>query len=517
MKMSFSNIIHTIAFVVSVCLLPSCDSGLEDLNQNPDAYSQIIPEFLFTKAQLDAVNVSYFGTAALTIGGSMQHFATYKEVPASGDKYFNDSYSKSYFTNIYPNAVNQIQEVIQAVSENPEDVNKLSVARIWRVYIFHHITDLYGDIPYTEAGKGTSDKIYTPKYDEQSFIYRDLLNELEEAANALDPALPTFGSADLIYGGNVDQWRKFAYSLMLRLGMRLTNVDTELAETWVRKAIEGGVFVDNGNIAVIDYVDGSQVDSRNPIATGLMNGDYIDPQSEENVEGGKLAKTFIDHLKNTGDPRLNVISVVWVKSGNGYIADTATSLQKGMPNAAFNSRPDDFATYSEPHPNTILKYDSPLLVLTNAEVNLLLAEASLRGWYGGDAGTHYEKAVTAGMEQWALYGGAGVIAPGTIDTYLAKNPFNTTGSFEEQMEQIQTQKWVTLFLDEYEIFANWRRTGYPDLVPVNYPGNLTGGRIPTRFVLPDSEGTINAVNYLEAVNRQGEGNLLTSKVWWDVP
>src|SRR5690606_4295432 len=294
---------------------------------------------------------------------------------------------------------------------------------------------------------------------------QDMLKELEEAATALDPAKPTFGSADLLYDGDVEQWRKFAYSLMLRLGMRLTEVDVELAETWVKKAIAGGVFERNEDIAVIDYVDGTQVNSRNPIAVGLMNGDYIDPQSEENVEGGKLAKTFIDHLKNTGDPRLNVISVVWVKSGNTYVADTTTSLQRGMPNAAFNSRPNDFATYSEPHPNTILRYDSPLLVLTNAEVNLLLAEASIRGWYNVDAATLYNEAVTAGMQQWALYGGAGVIQPAKIASYLAKNPFNSGGSFDEKMEQIHTQKWVTLFLDEYEIFSNWRRTGYPDLVP----------------------------------------------------
>ncbi|KKM66523.1 hypothetical protein LCGC14_1480300 [marine sediment metagenome] len=87
---------------------------------------------------------------------------------------------------------------------------------------------------------------------------------------------------------------------------------------------------------------------------------------------------------------------------------------------------------------------------------------------------------------------------------------------EEQMEQIQTQKWVALFLDEYEIFSNWRRTGYPELVTVNYPGNLTGGQIPTRFVLPDSEGTINMTNFQEAVDRQGQGNSLISKVWWDI-
>lgn len=504
--------------LVMVSVLTSCDNNLEELNQNPDAYGEIIPEYLFTKSQLDAVNVSYFGTAALTIGGSMQQFATYKEVPAAGDKYFNDGYSKNYFPTVYANAVNDIEEVIRAVSEDPELSNQLSIARIWKAYIFHHITDLYGDVPYTEAGKGITDKIYTPKYDTQSFIYNDMLKELEEAANALDASKSSYGTSDLIYGGDVAQWKKFAYSLMLRLGMRLTNVDEGLSETWVKKAIAGGVILDNADLAAIGYVDGSQVASRNPIAEGLMNGDYIDPQSVENVEGGKYAKTFIDHLKDTGDPRLNAISVVWVDNGSGlYVADTTTAIQKGMQNAEFNNRPADFPTYSEPHPQTILAYDSPLLVMTNAEMNLLLTEAVIRGWHTGDATTLYENAVRAGMQQWSLFGEAGVIAEERIVSYLDANPFLSGGSLEEQMEQIGTQKWVSLFLDEYEIFANWRRTGYPALVPVNYPGNLTGGRIPTRFVLPDSESTINAANFQEAVDRQGVGNALTSTVWWDVP
>ena len=516
MKMNFLKTKYTMLGILAITVM-SCDKGLEALNENPDAYGEIIPEYLFSKAQLDAVDVSYFGTAALTIGGSMQQFATYKEVPAAGDKYFNNGYSKGYFTTVYPNAVNEIQEVIKALTDNPDDVNKLSIARIWRAYIFHHITDLYGDIPYTEAGKGVSDQIYTPKYDEQSAIYADMLKELDEAAIALDASKVSFGSSDLLYDGNVDKWKKFAYSLMLRLGMRLTNVDAQLAQTWVEKAIAGGVMTSNDDLARIEYVDGSQVSSRNPISAGLLNGDYIDPQSEDNVEGGKLAKTFIDHLKSTNDPRLNVISVVWVLTGDRYVADTTSTLQQGMQNAAFNSKPADFAIYSEPHPNTILKYDAPLLVLTHAEVNLLLAEAAVRGWYNGNAASLYEEAVRAGIAQWALYGEDGVISSTKADAYLAQNPYLTSGSIEEQMEQIHTQKWVTLFLDEYEIFANWRRTGYPELTPVNYPGNLTGGVIPTRFVLPDAESTINATNFQEAVDRQGVGNSFTSTVWWDKP
>lgn len=503
--------------------ISSCDNNFEEMNVNPNASTEVVPGFLFTRTQLTTVSNNFTGAAYLTIGGSMQHFATYKEVPAAGDKYFNFSYSQGSWA-LYggdpatAGAVIDVLQVIDAVKVSPEDINKLSVARIWKAYLFHRLTDLYGDIPYSEAGKALSEKNFTPKYDTQEFIYADLLKELDESIAAFDASKATFGNADLIYGGDVTKWKKFAYSMMLRLGMRLTEVDPAMAETWVKKAIAGGVITADADLAKIDYVDGSITASRNFISAGLMGTDYVNPGGD-NVEGGKFAKTLIDHLKTSKDPRLNVISIVWTKptATSAYVADTTTALQKGMPNAAFNGLPADFDSYSEPNPATILKYNAPLLVLTPAEMHLLLAEANLRGWYSGaTAEASYNAAVTAGLKQWSLFGSAGIISDAKIAAYLKANPFNASGTLAQKMEQIGTQKWVTLFLeDEYEIFSNWRRTGYPRLTPTNYPGNLTGGQIPTRFVIPDSEEQYNQVNFYEARTRQGGTNTLSSKVWWD--
>lgn len=109
-----------------------------------------------------------------------------------------------------------------------------------------------------------------------------------------------------------------------------------------------------------------------------------------------------------------------------------------------------------------------------------------------------------------------MISDAKINAYVANNPYNASGTVAQQIEQISTQKWVALFLeDEYEIFSNWRRTGYPKLTPTNYPGNITGGKIPTRFVIPDSEEQYNNVNFLEARSRQGGTNTFSSVVWWD--
>lgn len=504
-------------FSLAVALLPlaACDKGFEEMNVNPNASISVVPGYLFTNSQLSTVNVNFTGAAYLTIGGSMQHFATYKEVPAAGDKYFTYSYSTGSW-DAFQGAAIQLAQVIDELEKSPLDVNKLAVARIWKSYLFHRLTDLYGDIPYTQASMALEDGNYTPVYDTQEFIYNDLLAQLETAVNSFDPAQATFGNADLIYSGDITKWKKFAYSLMLRLGMRLTEVNPGLSETWVKKAIAGGVITSDGDIATIGYVDGSQTSSRNFIASGLLSTDYVSAGGD-NVEGGKIAKTLVDHLKTTGDPRLNVWSIVWLQNGSTFTADTSTALQQGMPNAAFNSLPANFNSFSEPNPATLLKYSAPLIVLGPAEMHLLLAEANIRGWYNDvPAATSYASAVTSGMKQWSLFGSAGIISDSKIAKYLADNPY-TGGSFEEQLEQISTQKWVTLFLeDEYEIFANWRRTGYPALTPTNYPGNLTGGKIPTRFVVPDSELIYNEENFYEALARQGGTNTLSSIVWWDV-
>ncbi|MBN8825178.1 MULTISPECIES: SusD/RagB family nutrient-binding outer membrane lipoprotein [unclassified Spirosoma] len=517
------SLIKKIGFVAPLfLLLTACDKGFEEMNVDPNKYAEVVPEYLFTRAQLDGVSTNFTGAAYLTIGQSMQHFATYKEVPAAGDKYFNYSYSTGNWnayagTTAGQGAIISIRQVIDAVSGNALNVNKLSAARIWKAYIFHRLTDIYGDIPYFDAGKALSDKNYSPKYDTQQTIYADLLKELDESIAAFDASKGTFGNADLMFGGDVTKWKKFAYSLMLRLGMRLTEVDPTTAKTWVQKAIAGGVILDDADRATIAYVDGSQTASRNFIASGLLSTDYVTPGGD-NVEGGKFAKTLIDYLKNTKDPRLNVISIVWTTTDNKtFTADTTTALQSGMPNAAYNSLPANFNSFSEPNPNTLLKYSAPLLVMTNAEIYLLLAEAAVRGWYtGSSAEAAYTNAVKAGMRQWSLFGTGGVISDAKINAYLVANPYKTGGTVAQQMEQISTQKWVSLFLeDEYEIFSNWRRTGYPVLTPTNYPGNLTGGKIPTRFVIPDSEETYNKTNFIEARTRQGGTNTLSSVVWWD--
>ena len=489
----------------------SCDKGFEEMNINPDASPEPTPEYVFSKALMDTWANSYFATNVLACGGSMQHFATFKDVPGIGDKYFfqQGTYPYDYFQTGYITSVNEIAAVVNALdSTDATLVNKRSIARIMRAYIMHRITDLYGEIPYSDAVKGYTVNNFTPKYDQQSFIYADILKELEQAATALDATKPTFGAGDYIYNGNVDRWRKLAYSLMLRLGMRLTKVDIAAAQSWVTKAIAGGVITADADIATMKYT-GTTDANKNPVAQAMMGGDYGAANGIDNTEGGKYAKTFIDVLKANNDPRLNVIAIVWNAS---KFKDTSTAVQKGMPNGLLQKPVTEFITFSEPNPAVILPYTAPLIVMSAAETNLLLAEAAVRGWYTGNAATTFNDAIGASMRNWSLFGAGGVISSERISTYQAAHPL--TGTTDQQLEMIGNQMWIALFLDEQEVHANWRRTGYPVLTPVNITGNATNGTIPRRLLYPPNEESVNAAALAEAIARQGQ-NLLTTRVWWD--
>ncbi len=501
---------------VLATIATSCTKDLEKLNDDPNGYAIANPAFLFTKSQLTMVGLSP-NVRRFTINQALQQEATYSEVTAPGDKYFAEGNVRDHWA-AYSGSVNQIDLVLEN-TKDAESINKQAAARIWKVYIYHQLTDLYGDIPYSEASKGTTGN-FNPKYDLQADVYKNMFKELDEAATSFNASKPVFGSADLLYDGNVVKWKKFAYSLMLRLGMRLTKIDPAMAEVWVKKAIAGGPILEDADMAKVPYADGGLASNRNPLSDQMRILDYVDGQNPLNVQGSKLSKTFIEFLKGnsttTKDPRLNVISVLWVKQPSGvYVADTATALQRGMQNALYKAYPPDFETYSEPNPNTVMRYDAPIIVMSPAEAHFLLAEASLRGWYTGNGATSYDNGVRAAMRQWSLFGAGGNISAAQINSYVANNPFKIAGTFNQRLEQISLQRWVLGYLDQIESFANWRRTGYPALIPTNYPGNITGGRIPRRFIVPASEEQFNKENFLAAKARQSGDNTLLSRVWWD--
>ncbi len=506
---------YTYALLLGASMgLASCDKGFEEMNTNPNASTKPNVDFLFSQSILQGNYVNdrvYFYASYLTCGAFVQHFSFAKDVTlaGSGDKYGQvDAYQGQYFRFAYTNVLTTIFELLRATEGKPELVNKAASARIWRVLIQQRITDLYGEIPYTEANKGAVEGVFQPKYDTQAAIYDGMLHDLESATNSFDNGQLKFAAADFVYKGDIGKWKKLAYSLMLRISMRMSKVAPEKAREWAAKAITGGIIMQEEDQAVVQYGSGSQTYNVNPVVFELVGQD-LKPNSKgaDNTENGKYSKTLIDFLKSNNDPRLPVISVVW----NGGVPDTSAALQKGMPNGT-EVRPNDFVTYSEPNPATVLQNAAPLIVVSAAEMRFLLSEAILRTWATGNAAQAYKEGIEIAMRNWALFGAAGRIPADKINAYTAAHPL--AGTFNDQMNQIHSQFWVATLFDEQEAFANWRRTGYPVLTPVNAKDNQTNGTIPRRLPYSRTEQGSNRANYDAAVSRQG-ADLLTTRIWWD--
>ena len=495
--------IKYIFLLVALCTVQfSCDDGFDEINTNPNAANEINPDFQFSYCQLTTSGERYENWRAVLIYSSVmiQHFATTCGY-WNGDKYtYNAGYSSSLYDRNYTNTIKNMEDLLNTLrTTDGADQAKLAMARIWRVVTFHRMTDMYGDVPYSEAGKGFLEGIDKPKFDPQSEIYADMLKELGEAVTQLNGT--GFGSADFLYGGDLDKWRKFGNSLMLRLGMRLSQVDPATAQAMISKAIAGGLMESYMDDAFITHTNGPEGINMNGVGEvlDLVNGSGGDTCP-------RLSQTLVDWMTGTSDPRLDVLGVTPVNGGphnglpNGLDATTIVNNPTG-------TSTDDFSRINP----AIVKVSSPMMFMTYAETQFLMAEAILRGWASGDAATHYENGVRAAMKSWSHYGQD--IDDAAIDAYVAANPFDGT------MKQIGWQFWAATILNEYEAFSNWRRTGYPDLVPVNYPGNVTNGQIPLRLAISQGDATINDANWEEAKSRQGLGDDFGSHlkvpVWWD--
>jgi hypothetical protein len=354
-----------------------------------------------------------------------------------------------------------------------------------------------------------------PVYDTQQAIYTDMLQTLQDAATRLNPqAANTIGAADLLYGGDVASWQRFAYSEMMRLAMRLVKVDPSMAQQWVALAAPG-VMRSNADNAIVPH--------QNVTGTSVIDGTGLilignDPN------GYRLSQTFVNFLRNSNDPRLPYLATVCTNPTLPTdLGDTAAADQLGQPNGydppysgtAYDlinapGWPGNQNLYSLVNRYTFARLDAPTFFITYGETQLLLAEAAARGWLSGDPATYYTAGVQGAMQQLAAQAGAG---PGdsTIQSWLQAHPYNPA----QGLQQINDQYWVAGFMDENECFANWRRSGYPVLTPVNYPGNVTGGTIPRRFTYPQTEASTNTVNYNAAVARLANGDKMTSRVWWD--
>ncbi|WP_212006380.1 SusD/RagB family nutrient-binding outer membrane lipoprotein [Chitinophaga sp. HK235] len=511
--------------VVLIGLLASCTKNFERINTDPTAAPTIAPGILLTRGLLYVSGGEFEAWRANLIycAPMVQHISSLS-LTYVGDKYlYNDGYTGAAFNSFYPNGVKILTTLIDQTKDDPTQVNVNAMARIAKVIMLQRLTDLYGYVPYVAAGRGFLDQNFTPAYDPQDVIYAGLASELQAAAAQLDPSKSTPGNADISgYGGSPAQWKKLAYSLLLRVGLRLSKkADPSQGKTWVQKAVAGGVFTANTDAFFIQHASGDY-DNPNSHVIGVYPGSRGET-SKDNLNI-KLSKFFVDLLKGKSDPRLQIISEL-PKADSTPGGSDDPALQKGLPSGFDNTSDPVFgigttgdanlAHYSQPK-QVIAQPNSPNIFITFSEVQLMLAEAAARGWIAGDPVQFFTTGVKSGIWQWTLYSPSIVYNDAAATIYATAQAAALSGPLNSQLEAINTQYYITTFLNDYETYANWRRSGFPVLTPVNYKNNETNGQIPRRLRYPRNEYDVNR-NNVNAANAAQGPDLFTTPIWWDKP
>jgi hypothetical protein len=501
---------HSLALFAMLLLATSCDKNFDDLNTNKVNPLQIDPLYQLNNA---VVSAAFPGNSSLAYEiGIVQQIISPNNGVLNGANFNSDNRGNTQviWQNYYRNVIRNTNDAIVNTKAAPDRGNLTQMARIFQAFAYMVLTDEYGDIPYKEGGKGYTEQNFFPVYNTQQEIYTDIIKELGEAATALNTTAK-IETGDILYGGNIAQWKKFAYSLMLRAGMRLSKADAQKAQATVVAAFQGGVILANADNAFIRH----DANYTNQIGVTLNS-----------TEGANfyLAKPFVDSLKNRNDPRLQSIAVRYVGAINGGGQTTAArttdpAQQFGLPLGFDNNTANAYALsigrasfydFSQADRTRIAKQTAPCFLVTASQTQLLLAEAKQRGWItpATTVKEFYDAGVTLNMQQMASYDAGSAIAAGDVTTYLTNNPFDPARA----LEQIGTQYWIASFLNGPEAFANYRRTGFPALAPNPFPGKEVA--FIRRLTYPNSEQSVNSTNLNAAITRQGPDKLDT-RVWWD--
>jgi hypothetical protein len=465
-----------------VALVFGC-SDFGDIDKNPNSSETPKTGALLTNAEIALGNAGAGGGSFLA-GLYTQYF--------SQSQYTDNSLYAIQDLNWAGEMAGSIMDLQTIIKLNTDEETKataaldgsngsqIAIARILRAYRFSILTDRYGDIPYFEALQNNTQ----PQFDSQEEIYNDLFKELDEAVDQFDPAAGVV-EGDIIYGGDVDKWTKFANSIRLILAMRVSDADPALAEAQATAAIEGGLMESNDDNAVL-YYPGSP--NNNPWwSIGADQG---------------VSETFADVVNSTADNRRyafgNADGTTLVGIPYGLLREDALAWTKDNP------------TWSLILNDVYREQTSELFILTYGQVMLALAEFDYVFGSGTDYTTYYSEGLQASWEQWGVYDAT------AFGNFMNNGSVKLTGGGAAgDLAKIQLQRWVTFFPNGAQGWAEWRRTGVPALSPTPDAVNPSG-EIPVRFRYPTVEYTYNPAGVAQGVASMGGSDTEIVHVWWDV-
>jgi hypothetical protein len=495
----------TYIIILAALILVSCTEGFEKLNTPPTTSSTIDPGALLAASQRNSKFTQGHEYQSLTAGAWIQQWVSSNNLPSS--RYYFQRHRGENWDELYSCLKNlgQIRHhLLKGQEDSPDGRTRLAIARIVEVDLWQTITDLYGDIPYSESIVGEDDLITQPKYDTQEDIYKSLISTLDEAVGNLNASDKSYGSSDLYYNGNADQWRKYANAVKLQIGMRMKYVAPDLARTVVGQALSSPLIASNSDNARI-ATSTQYESSRHPVLNLFRRG---------SPDNKYLGKAFVDHLVNTNDPRLRMIAAPTVNSVaagtpeyRGRLAAPTEAELLGIIGNDY-SMASDLTYFNDAYNAT---NPIPCYIYTYAEVCFYKAEAALAGWGGlnaDQAESLYQEGIRAAMalEPYNLT----EIPQDYIDAQFSFDGLTS----EQKLEKIMNQKWILMFGRSYDIYAEWRRTGYPVLAPGHNLGD-SNGTIPRRRGYPQEELDLNPENQKAAASRMSHGDSYLSRVWWD--
>ena len=358
---------------------------------------------------------------------------------------------------------------------SPNSNNTIALATLLRAYYLHTMTDRWGMIPYTEALQGLDNT--TPVLDSQETIYKGLFDEIDNALSLINTTA-TSPNGDILFEGDMTRWTQFGNTLKAIMALRLSKRDTDLggyAKTKFNEAISGAIKTSSDNIYY----------------TFLSDDNNDNPWQDRYVDNGRtdwlVSDVLVDFLVGTGtntdpqDPRLHKYAEPLVGT------DRYVGADYGVGN-------DLIANYSLPTTDIIYNQTAPAYVFTAAQIQFSMAEAVELGWMSGDAEAYFKAGIQQSMDQWGV---------DTTDATDFISSVTYTG-----IQSIAEQKWVALYLQGYEAWAEWRRIGGPATI-VKPADQLQGTDIPQRQAYSSTTPNINAENYAAAIAEQGPDTLDT--------
>lgn len=513
------------AFFLAFLLITviGCTEDFEEINKNPNFPESANPDLLIPGVLRQmAYN---WGDQGWEEGFTVAQYASRLQF-TSGDTY-NWSPTDNPYNDAY-NSLRNIENVIKDTKDNDAQQNYYGVALVIKSWIYSYLTDAYGDVPYTDAVKGISDGNITPLFSPQSEIYDGLLNDLK-AANTILIGQQNIGG-DILYGGDVQKWRKFANSLRLRLALRISDVNNAKAIAEMSEIV--------GNPSQFPIFE-TNADGAN------LQWNSDNPQPKFNTRSGsydevRLSITLENRLKALGDRRLIVFAQPTSNSGKGIYSENLDDYV-GMPNGLDDEAALGYSPTGNPDEsgsNFISRLGvlltcracnvaeasptaSQTIIMSYSELQFILAEAREKNFITvGIAAQYYENGIRASFDYYLdriNAGGWNEIAADLqafdLDAYLAQPSVQLGATASDRLEKIALQKWISLFYTGFEAWSDWRRTGMPEIIPG--PDAANDGKVPVRFQYPNSVKATNNANYQEAVNRMG-GDDLNTRLWWDV-